>query len=105
MASVKLFQLYDTNAESVSGPLLAAANQAPYIREFKRLLGDPNSDPGRYPEDFELRELGTQDTATGAITALETPRTLYSGKQWLLDQNNGLTSSAPSMRQNGPTNS
>lgn len=102
MATVKIFQLYDTNARTVTGPMLQSENAAPFIREFKRLLGDKNTDVGKFPEDFELRELGEQETETGELYPI-TPKTLYSGQQWLLDQNNGMTSALPSRQQNGPT--
>lgn len=88
----RLFQLYDRNAQVASGPIMAAKNPAPFLRELKRLLGDPTTDVGKYPEDFELRELGSQDTETCQITGLETPQVIYSGAQWKLEQQATATS-------------
>ena len=78
--------MFDVNAEIPAGPIMAAENPAPFVREMRRLLGDPNTDPGKYPQDFDLRHLGEQDLTTGRILALDTPETIYSGKQWLADQ-------------------
>lgn len=85
MAKLRLFQMHDTNAGVVSGPILAAENPAPFVREFKRILADPQTEPGKYPEDFELREIGSQDTETGELVPI-IPTIVYSGKQWAFDR-------------------
>lgn len=85
MRENRLFQLYDKKAQTASGPIMAAHLPAPFVREFKRLLGDTTTDVGKYPEDFELREIGTQDLTTCEITAFP-PQTIYSGAQWLADR-------------------
>lgn len=79
----KLFQLFDRTAEMVSGPIMAFNREAPAIREFHAVLemGD-KSQPGRYPEQFELLMIGEQDTDTGALTSC-TPEKVTDGQEWL----------------------
>lgn len=45
-------------------------------RSFKTLINDEKSMPSKYPEDFDLYQLGKFDDATGKITPLDTPQHL-----------------------------
>lgn len=84
MARKQLYQLYDTKAGVVSGPILSANKPAPMVRSFNELLADKNTDPGKYPEDYQLLHVGEQDEETGIITPAEHgPATVATGTQWL----------------------
>lgn len=85
MAKTKLFQIFDRTAESVGGPIMASRIPAPAIREFHTILGDPNTMPGKYPEQYELREVGEQDETTGEITG-GPPKTITTGEAWIEQQ-------------------
>lgn len=81
---VKLFQIYDKVAESVSGPIMAFNREGPAIREFQSVLemGD-KTNPGRYPDNYELRAIGFQETDTGQLEPFSVPETTYTGEEWL----------------------
>lgn len=85
MRETRLFQVYDTEARQAMGPIMAARIPAPIVREFKAILADKRTEPGKYPEHFELREIGTQDEETLRLSPMD-PTTIYSGKQWVFDQ-------------------
>lgn len=82
MHTLKLFQMYDSNAMQVSGPLIKANRAEPVIRAFTDVLENKDTDPGRYPEDFSLLEVGEQNQDTGEIIPCD-PKTIYTGRVWL----------------------
>lgn len=69
MAKNKLFQVYDRKAEMVVGPIMTYNRAGPAVRDYHGLLNNKETQPGRYPEDYDLLEIGEQDDATGAITS------------------------------------
>lgn len=79
---VKLFQIFDTTAMQVGGPIMAAARAEAVIREFREVLASPNTTPGKYPEDFVLLEIGEQNISTGELTPCD-PKTIDTGRVWL----------------------
>lgn len=91
MARKQLYQLYDTNAGAVAGPIMAAQRPAPVVRAFHDLLKDTSTDPGKYPEDFIVRHLGEQDEETGIITAHAEPMVIATGSEWLEAQHRVTT--------------
>lgn len=82
MAKTNLYSLYDKEAETVVGPIVAERRHAPAIRIFTELLNDAKTLPGQYPQHFELRHIGEQDTDTAHLTAC-VPITIASGQEWL----------------------
>lgn len=83
MSQKQLYQLYDTEAQMAGGPIMAVPRANPAIREFHTVLADQNTQPGRYPEHFELRYLGNQNEETGEITPQSPPTVVATGIQWV----------------------
>lgn len=50
-------------------------------RDFDRLVNEPNSMPGQYPDDFDLYFLGDYDDQSGKFSALDTPKHLIKAVQ------------------------
>lgn len=78
----RLYQMFDTEANSVSGPIIAANRDAPAIRMFTQVLGDPKTLPGEYPHHFQLKLIGSQIEDTGEITPENPPQIIATGAQW-----------------------
>lgn len=89
MNSKYLYQLYDLTAQMVTGPIMSFNRDGPAIREFNAVLTMKDTQPGRYPEQFTLLKIGSQDETTAAITAAP-PETIATGKAWL-DQQSVVT--------------
>lgn len=81
MAKTKLFQMYDLQAGLVAGPIMIERAAGPAIRAFNSVLGNKNTTPGQYPEDFNLLIVGEQDDASGEITTMP-PEIIATGKAW-----------------------
>lgn len=83
----QLYQLFDTTAQCVAGPIILDKSQASVIRMFNALLGNKDILPGQYPEQFNLLFVGEQDDETGTITGTaQPPRIIATGSQWLEHQ-------------------
>ena len=87
MAKTNLYSLYDKEAETCVGPIVAEMRHAPAIRMFGELLSDQQTLPGRYPKQFQLMHVGTQDTDTAEITAIK-PTVIATGVEWLQQREN-----------------
>lgn len=81
MAKTKLYQVYDTEAETVIGPIVADLRHPSAIRTFYEIVANPDTLPGRYPQHFELRQIGEQDTRTGELTPVK-PTVIARGSTW-----------------------
>lgn len=86
MSKTNLYQIYDLKAEAAAGPILGAQRDGPAIRIFYQVLADAKTLPGQYPEDFELRKLGTQDEQTLFIDSILPAQTVATGRLWLEQQ-------------------
>lgn len=86
MNTTRLYQIYDLKAEKAAGPIMSQGRDGPAIRSFLAILGQPDTLPGQYPQDFELRYLGTQDEETGVIAAALPPQVVATGAGWLETQ-------------------
>lgn len=86
MTKTRLYQMYDLTAEAAAGPILSEKRDGPAIRMFYQVLGDPKTLPGQYPEQFELRCLGTQDEQTLFIDSILPAQTIATGRLWLEQQ-------------------
>lgn len=65
---LKMFSILDIKSDTFSPPFCAPTIGVA-ARNFKELVNDPNSLPGKYPGDFKLVELGTFDDVTGVLIA------------------------------------
>lgn len=86
MRNAKLYQLYDLKAESVGGPIMAQKAPGPAIRDFHSVLANPETQPGRYPQDFNLIQIGEQDETTGRIIDTEVV-IVATGEAWVQQRN------------------
>lgn len=77
-----LYQMFDTEAQSVAGPIIIEKRDAPAIRAFHAVLANKTTLPGQYPQHFELRYLGTQDEETSRLDAAVVPQTIATGTAW-----------------------
>lgn len=87
MRLTNLYQIYDKEAQSTAGVIFPEKRDAPAIRAFYELFTHTNTTPGKYPEHFELRQVGVQDEETGQITAESPPVKITDGTAWLAVQN------------------
>lgn len=89
----KLFQIFDTKAEAVAGPILIFPREGPAIRYFQDLLEDKNTPYNKHPNDYVLTEIGTLDEETGLILPrhyedehknmkIQLPEIIATGKEW-----------------------
>lgn len=86
MFKTRLYQMYDLTAEAVAGPIISEKKDGPAIRAFHTVLGDKRTSPGQYPEQFQLRFLGTQDEETGFIDGIVGANIIATGQAWLESQ-------------------
>lgn len=82
MAHLKLFQVYDNVAMTVAGIIMASTRAEAVIRNFTELLENKDTQPGKYPEDYSLIELGEQNQDTGELIPCD-PKIVYTGRVWL----------------------
>lgn len=64
----KVFAVYDHKARIYSQPFVAPTVSAA-IRGFSSAVKEPSHDYAKYPDDFELFEVGDWDDNTGALTS------------------------------------
>lgn len=74
-----LLAVYDLKLGAYLGAPLGAPTRGVGERDFENAVNDPNSMFYRYPEDYELHEVGTMDVVTGVITNSE-PRPVVYGR-------------------------
>lgn len=98
MAKTNLYTVYDTEAQTAIGPLIAELRDAPAIRNFNEILSDERSILHKYPNHFRLVHLGAFDTETLEITPATPAATIYSGAEWLAAQRRAVYNSGE--RQN-----
>ena len=82
MAKTKLYTLIDTEAQ-LTGPIMQHRREAPAIRDFHSVFTLKDSQPAKYPEQFNLICLGEQDDETGQITPYTPPEVVATGAEWL----------------------
>lgn len=85
MRTTELYQIYDLKAESVRGPIMAYNRPGPAVRAFNELCANKESEIGRYPKDFHLLHIGTQDEETGEIESGRNT-VIATGEAWLAAQ-------------------
>ena len=68
----KVFSIRDTKAGTYNAPFLQySAGEAQ--RTFAKLKSDTNTDVNKFPEDFDLYQLGEFDNETGKYASEESP--------------------------------
>lgn len=77
-----IYQIRDTTAEMVIGPIMTMHHQAAAIRVFTDALKDTSTSLSKHPEDYELVYLGVQDEKTGEINETGAAMIVITGKQW-----------------------
>lgn len=64
---VKLFQVWDREAQAVTGPIMTFEREGPAIREFHTAMATEGTYLNRNPGDYDLIQIGEQETTTGVI--------------------------------------
>lgn len=82
-----IFALFDNVAACQAGPLITERAAAPAIRAFHDALAQPNTMPGRFPTNYDLKCLGTVDDESMQIEAQTPVLTVARGQEWLDAQN------------------
>ena len=77
-----LYQIMDTVAGHVTGPIFVAPNDAVAIRMVRNTVKDPKSDMRTNLRDFNLIHLGTQNEETGQLETIQI-KTVIIGNQLL----------------------
>lgn len=90
MSMIRLYQVYDREAQAGLGIIMSDRRDAPVIRTFNAVLANKETLPGQYPDHFELRLLGTQDEQTSIIEGLNPPQIIATGAAWAAAQNQDL---------------
>lgn len=76
----KAFSIRDSKAEVFNTPFFQKTH-GEAERTFRQLVSNPESMPGKWPDDYDLYYLGTYNDQTGVITSLETPQHLIKAVQ------------------------
>lgn len=90
-----LFGIYDRTAQQIVGQIMQHKIAAPAIRDFNYALGMKDTTFGRFPEQYELWQLGYFDEEKGIISSegfdynaetgeltMGKPRTIATGEAW-----------------------
>jgi len=77
---LKAFSIRDTKSEVFNTPFFQKTH-GEAERSFRELVKNPDSMPGKYPEDYDLYYLGTYDDQNGLISPLPTPQHLIKAVQ------------------------
>lgn len=77
---LKMYCIYDRKTE-IHHPPNMAHNTGHALRVFTEIFATPNQVFGKYPEDFQIFEVGSFDDQSGMLTALKTPHLICSGTE------------------------
>jgi len=75
------FAIRDTKADAFTAQPFFCLSRGIALRNFTQLVNDQQTEPGQYPADFTLYEIGSFDQTDGTITARG---------EGILDLGNGL---------------
>lgn len=76
----KIYAIYDTMAQAITGPLWTFGHDAAAIRTFNDLASDNRTEIAKHPADYNLILLGELVDET---TILPHSETILEGSQWL----------------------
>lgn len=77
MLSRIILAVWDVKAQAYTGDPIFAITRGTGERSFADACNDSASVLNKYPDDFELHELGSFDVMTGRIEPLEPRPTVY----------------------------
>lgn len=63
----RLYQLYDEKSRVTAGPIMIEKRDGVAIRTFRELCSSKDNIVGKYPADFSMLFLGTQDEESGLV--------------------------------------
>lgn len=75
-----LYFVYDSVAESTSGPVIMQASHAVARRMFSDLVLSEGSHVGKHADDFSIICVGSVEVATGLLTPYASPETLLTAR-------------------------
>jgi len=70
MLNLKLFSVYDRKAGTY-GQVFSLQTRGVAMRTFQTWVQDPNSFFAKFPDDFELYEIGEFDVQTGDMISIK----------------------------------
>lgn len=70
---LQVYSIRDAKAEAFNSPFYQKT-KGEALRSFQTAVNDPKTQLNRFPEDFDLYEIGTWDDSTGLVTPLDTPK-------------------------------
>lgn len=73
----KIFTIRDQKLNAFNNPFTAPTADA-VVRQLASDIREKNGDLGKYPEDFDLYELGEFDPESGTIATFQAPKHLTS---------------------------
>lgn len=94
MSKINLYIIYDHVALQTRGVMIPSNRDEHVIRQFSEVLAQPDTDLGKYPNDFSLLHVGEQEQDTGVLTPCE-PRTVFTGRIWKRLQELGSAGAPP----------
>nr|QJB19497.1 MAG: nonstructural protein [Microvirus sp.]QJB19701.1 MAG: nonstructural protein [Microvirus sp.] len=77
---LKAFSIRDTKAEVFNTPFFQKTH-GEAERSFKQLVNDSQSQPSKFPEDYDLYYVGTYSEETGKFTPTATPQHIVKAVQ------------------------
>lgn len=80
-----LYVVKDVKAQDVGDQVMVCKADAVAVRAFTDALLNPSNFMHKYPEDYELLEVGSL-ADDGRIEAPDSPRVVLTGSQWKLSQ-------------------
>nr|QJB20331.1 MAG: nonstructural protein [Microvirus sp.] len=75
-----LYAIFDIAASAIIGGVHVFHGDAPAIRFFGDLVGDPQTMMGRHPKDHQLMCLGHLNEETGVIQTEDGPSVVITGE-------------------------
>jgi len=83
---LKVYAIRDSKGEFYTAPFYKNTH-GEAERDFTTLCNDEKSNPGQYPEDYDLYYLGNFDNNTGKIAGLDSPQHIVKGVNVLRTKN------------------
>lgn len=78
--NLKMYAIRDSKAEAFHPPFYKGTH-GEAERDFRNLINDSQSQPSKYPEDFDLYYVGEWDRLSGKVQPLDTPQHIIKGVQ------------------------
>jgi len=98
---LKTFSIRDSKSEIFNTPFFQKTH-GEAERTFRQVVSNPDSMPGKYPEDYDLYYLGDYDDQTGLLAPLQTPQHLIKAVQLKMQQQPNMSEPGASLKQVQP---